>query len=127
MPGTVSCLRSLPHEYQEKNAIVFSNGFFLYFPDLKYAGAVVEKIIQKSQKTIAILDIPNMAQQEISEKFQHESLFPGKYEERSRGLDPLYSPRSWFNDFRMNLVLTSACLIGISLITGTAGSGSTWL
>jgi hypothetical protein len=55
-------------------------------------------MIQKSQKTIAILDIPDMAQQEISEKFRHESLLPGEYEERSRGLDPLYFTRSWFNE-----------------------------
>ena len=71
---------------------------FLYFPDLKYAGAVVEKMIRKSNKTIAILDIPDMPQQEISEKFRHESLLMGEYEERSRGLDPLYFPRSWFNE-----------------------------
>jgi hypothetical protein len=98
MPGTVSCLRGLPHEYPEKNDIVFSNGFFLDFPFLKYAGAVVEKIIRKSQKTIAILDIPDMAQRELSKKFQHESLLPGEYEELSRGLDPLYFTRSWFNE-----------------------------
>ncbi len=81
---------------RKKYDIVVSNGVFLYFPDLKYARTVVEMMIEKSQKTIAILDIPDLAQQENSEKFRHASLPPGEYEKRYRGLDHLYFARSWF-------------------------------
>ncbi|MDP3395315.1 MAG: methyltransferase domain-containing protein [Methanoregula sp.] len=82
----------------KKYDIVLSSGVFLYFPDHHYARTVVEKMISKSQKTIAILDIPDMAQREITEKFRHASLPPGEYEERYRGLDHLYFARSWFHE-----------------------------
>ena len=83
---------------RKKYDVVFSNGVFLYFSDLNYARTVVEMMIQKSKKTIAILDIPDMAQKEISEKFRRESLPRGEYEERYRSLDHLYFTRSWFNE-----------------------------
>ncbi len=83
---------------KKKYDVVLSNGVFLYFSDMNYARTVVEKMIQKSKKTIAILDIPDMAQKEISEKFRRESLPPGEYEKRYRSLDHLYFTRSWFNE-----------------------------
>jgi trans-aconitate methyltransferase len=83
---------------RKKYDVVLSNGVFLYFPDMAYARTVLEKMIKKSRKTIAILDIPDMAQQEITEKFRRASLPPGEYEERYRGLDHLYFPRSWFHE-----------------------------
>jgi trans-aconitate methyltransferase len=78
--------------------IVLSNGVFLYFPDLQYAFGVTEKMIQKSKKAIAILDIPDLAKREITLKYRRESLAPGEYEEKYRGLDHLYFPRSWFQE-----------------------------
>lgn len=83
---------------RKKYDIVLSNGVFLYFPDLTYAHIVVERMIQKSRKTIAIMDIPDLAQREITLQYRRKSLAPGKYEEKYRGLDHLYFPRSWFRD-----------------------------
>ena len=77
--------------------IVLSNGVFLYFPDHRYARTVAEKMIQKATKTIAILDVPDQAQQEETEKFRRSSLPPGEYKRRYQGLEHLYFPRSWFS------------------------------
>jgi hypothetical protein len=82
-----------------KYDIVLSNGVFLYFPDYRYAGTVVEKMIDKAQKTVAILDIPDLAQKKESEEFRSRSHPPGTYEEKYRGLGHLYFERSWFDDF----------------------------
>ncbi|NMB80141.1 MAG: methyltransferase domain-containing protein [Methanomicrobiales archaeon] len=83
---------------RKKYDIVLSNGVFLYFPDLDYAREVVEKMIKKSRKTIAILDVADLAQREITLQYRKDSLAPGEYEEKYRGLDHLYFPRSWFQD-----------------------------
>ena len=42
-----------------KYDIVLSNGVFHYFPDLDYARRVVERMIEKSNSVIAVLDVPN--------------------------------------------------------------------
>jgi cyclopropane fatty-acyl-phospholipid synthase-like methyltransferase len=81
---------------RKKYDIVLSSGVFLYFPDYRYARIVVEKMITKSKKTIAVLDIPDIAHKEQTEKFRRESLPPGTYDEKYRGLDHLYYERSWF-------------------------------
>jgi hypothetical protein len=83
---------------RKKYDIILSNGVFLYFPDLEYARTVVAKMIRKSKKTIAILDIPDKAHQEMCEKFRRESLPPGEYVQRYRGLEHMYFSRPWFHE-----------------------------
>jgi trans-aconitate methyltransferase len=78
--------------------VVLANGVFHYFPDLMYARRVVELMAAKARRAIAILEIPDEATRELSEQTRREMLSPEEYEQKYRGLDHLYFPKSWFRD-----------------------------
>jgi len=83
----------------EKYDVVVSNGVFLYFKDYSYAGRVVEKMILKARKAIAILEIPDLAKREESERARRAALPEGEYDKKYKGLQHLYFERDWFTQF----------------------------
>jgi cyclopropane fatty-acyl-phospholipid synthase-like methyltransferase len=84
---------------EEKYDVVLSNGVFLYFKDYSYARKVVEKMIMKAGKTIAILEIPDLAKKEESERARRAALPEGEYDKKYEGLQHLYFERDWFTQF----------------------------
>jgi trans-aconitate methyltransferase len=83
----------------EKFDIVVSNGVFHYFRDYAYAKEVVEKMMKKAKKTVAILEIPDLALKEESEKTRRAALPEGEYDRKYRGLNHLHYEREWFTRF----------------------------
>jgi hypothetical protein len=83
----------------EKFDIVLSNGVFFYFKDYTYAKEVIEKMIMKARKTIAILEIPDLAKREESETARRAALPEGEYDKKYEGLKHLYFERGWFTQF----------------------------
>jgi trans-aconitate methyltransferase len=83
----------------EKFDIVISNGVFLYFRDYSYANDVVERMIMKARKAIAILDIPDLATKIESEGARRAALPEGEYDKKYEGLNHLYYDRDWFTQF----------------------------
>lgn len=80
-----------------KYDFIFSNGVFHYFPDLSYAGMVIEKMFNKANKTIAILDVPDIASKEESEKARQGALGKEEYLEKYDGLAHTYYSKDWFS------------------------------
>jgi trans-aconitate methyltransferase len=83
----------------EKFDIVVSNGVFFYFKNYTYANEVIEKMIMKARKTIAILELPDLAKKEESESARRAALPQGEYDKKYEGLKHLYFERDWFTQF----------------------------
>jgi hypothetical protein len=77
---------------------VISNSVFQYFPGLDYARAVIEKMIEKSNKSIAILDVNDKQYEEKALRERMEKLGPEKYKKKYEGLEHLFYDKCWFVD-----------------------------
>jgi ubiquinone/menaquinone biosynthesis C-methylase UbiE len=87
---------SVPTE--AKYDIVVSNGVFHYFGDYSYAERVIERMILKAGKTIAILEVPDLAKKDESEIARRGALPPGEYDKKYKGLPHLYYQKEWFDE-----------------------------
>lgn len=77
---------------------VISNGVFHYFPDLDYAGRVISRMIAKSRRAVAVLEVPDLNRRGAAERVRRDKLSAKLYEEKYAGLDHLYFTREWFLD-----------------------------
>jgi SAM-dependent methyltransferase len=76
--------------------VVISSGVFMYFPSRAYARGVIERMVAKARRAVAVLDIPDAAVQD--EALAHRIATVGgvqAYAERYEGLDHLYYERDW--------------------------------
>jgi len=80
----------------EKYDIVFSNGVFLYFPNIEYSENVLTKMIKKSNKYVAILEIPDLTKREGAEIKRKNTI--QDYEVKYKDLHHLYFDKKWFID-----------------------------
>ncbi len=78
--------------------LVISNGVFHYFPDLDYAGRVLDLMIAKSRRAVAVLDIPDLSRRDAAERMRRDKFKADEYERRYAGLEHLYYPSGWFLD-----------------------------
>ena len=76
---------------------VIANSMFYYFPDFEYAGQVINKMFEKANKGVAILDVPNARLEDELESERRKAC--PNYDEKYKGLKHLYYPKSWFLDF----------------------------
>ncbi len=81
---------------RETYDFVLSQGVFLYFPDLGYAREVLDRMIDKATRGVAVLDVSDAARKEEAITLRRQSYPPGEYDRRYAGLEHLYIDRSWF-------------------------------
>lgn len=93
---------NLPTE--QKYDVVFSNSVFSYFPDVSYATAVLEKMLAKATKAIALLDVHDAAKKEAFLSYRRANV--EDYEERYKDLPKLFYPRDFFEAFAQQHDLT---------------------
>ena len=79
-----------------KYDIVLANGVFHYFPDLDYARRVVERMMEKSNSVIAVLDVPNASTRTEAENARRAQLGADEYDKKYSGLEHLYYEPDWF-------------------------------
>ncbi len=84
---------------KEKFDIVLSNGVFHYFPNLDYTEAVLDKMLEKSNKKVAVLEVPNLALKEESEYKRRGDLGIEEYNQKYEGLPHLYYSKEWFVEY----------------------------
>lgn len=82
----------------EKYDYVISNSVFFYFPTYEYAKDVIKRMIQKSTKGIAVLEVNDFEKKEESMKLRKGYLTDKEYEEKYNGLEHLYYTKQWFVD-----------------------------
>ena len=76
---------------------VCANGVFHYFPNEIYAEQVLEKMLEKCNRRIGILDIHDIEQKENFINYRKK--ITANYEELYEGLDKLFYSRGFFLDF----------------------------
>lgn len=86
-------------DVSNKYDVVVANSVFHYFKNYQYAQEVLDRMVQKARKTIAILEIPDRAEQQESERARMEALSPAEYKQKYEGLPHLYYDREWFLHF----------------------------
>jgi len=78
---------------------VISFGVFLYFSSLAYAAQVLDRMVEKARRVVAVLDVPDLAAREEDLAYRHK-LAGGEtaYAARYAGLDHRYYDRAWLAD-----------------------------
>ena len=76
---------------------VFANSVFSYFDDLAYARRVLEKMLLKCRRTVAVLDVYDADFE--SELMAERRRTIANYDERYKDLPKKFYPRSFFEDF----------------------------
>jgi trans-aconitate methyltransferase len=75
--------------------VVVSMGVFLYFPSLDYARGVLERMVKKARRRVAVLDVADSARRHEALAMRRGFLDEAEYEKKYRGLDHLYLSRDW--------------------------------
>ena len=86
-------------DVEERYDIVVAHSTFQYFPSFDYAQTVLRRMLAKSRKVVAVLDVNDAERQVEMESIRRGLLPEGEYERRYRGLDHLYFRRDWFEQF----------------------------
>ncbi len=76
---------------------VFSNSVFSYFPDFDYAEHVLERMLEKANSCIGLLDIHDKRTKE--EFLAYRKATVENYEERYQNLPKLFYSKEFFSDF----------------------------
>ena len=76
---------------------VFANSVFAYFDDSDYACCVLEKMLLKSRRSIAVLDVYDATFETQLTAERRRTI--ENYDERYKDLPKLFYPRSFFEDF----------------------------
>jgi SAM-dependent methyltransferase len=115
-----------------KYDLVLAQGVFLYFPDLDYAARVLEKMIEKSNSIVAVMEVPHAGTRAEAEQMRREQLTVEEYERKYEGLKHQYYWPEWFgkiaerhnctwehfgqiipnylqNPFRFNVIISKKC------------------
>jgi SAM-dependent methyltransferase len=108
MPGgrfTVAAAENL--DITDRADVVVSMGVFLYFPSYEYAEEVLDRMVAKARRAVAVLDIPDARtrEQAIADRERHAG-GAAAYAERYEGLEHLYYDRAWMGDVLLHRGLT---------------------
>jgi cyclopropane fatty-acyl-phospholipid synthase-like methyltransferase len=76
---------------------VISLSVFQYFPDLEYAKSVADKMLEKSKKGIAILDLNDESKRELYYSIRRKS--EPDYDKKYEGFEHLFIDKSFWMDF----------------------------
>ena len=76
---------------------VVSIGVFGYFDDFDYARRVLEKMLLKSRRAIAVLDVYDAATEADHLAYRRRTI--ENYDERYKDLHKLFYPKTFFEDF----------------------------
>ena len=75
----------------------FANSVFSYFPDMKYAENVLEKMVSKSEYSIGIIDVHDINKKEEFTEYRRK-LIPD-YDDRYKDLGKTFYDKSFFMNF----------------------------
>jgi len=76
--------------------VVVASGVFLYFPDYAYAAETLRHMVAKASKAVAVLDVPDLALRDGTERERRRALGAEEYARRYHGLPHLYFEQAWF-------------------------------
>jgi trans-aconitate methyltransferase len=84
----VLCMEAKNIDTEVKYNIVMSDSVFQYFSDASYGMEVLEKMLDKANRAVAVLEVHDLAQKE--ELIAYRKSMVSDYDERYRGLDKTF-------------------------------------
>lgn len=98
----LSVCEAINLDCQKKYDVIISNSVFFYFPSLEYASNVLEKMLEKCKKSIAILEINDSSKKDIALSIRNQNC-----QKNYDGLNHLYYEKDWFISFakKHNIVI----------------------
>lgn len=97
LDSDIQCLEARDIGSNPKYDFVISNSVFQYF-EIEYAKTVLLKMIDKANKAVFILDIPDIKTKALSEKYRQDVLPLEEYKVKYEGLHHTYYNRDWFGE-----------------------------
>ena len=87
--------------------VVLACSVFAYFPSLEYASRVIERMVAKADRAVAILDVPDRALEQAARAYRRGvSGGDENYAARYEGLEHCYYDRDWLTEALRGLRLT---------------------
>lgn len=93
----IVCDEALHMDVLPKYDAVLSNSVFSYFPDESYAWQVLEKMYQKAERSIGIIDIHDKEKEREFVEYRKRTV--QDYEERYKELPKLFYEKQFFTEF----------------------------
>jgi len=81
----------------QKYDFVISNSVFHYL-NPEYASNTLSLMLEKAEKDVAVLEVPDLAYKEDSERLRQDALSKEEYRKKYEGLEHTYFLRHWFKD-----------------------------
>lgn len=95
--GGITTGEAVDMNMNEKFDLVLSDSVFAYFPNEAYGRNVLEKMYEKSNKVIAILEVFDKQLESDCNKHRREMI--EDYDRKYEGLDKIFYPREMFVNF----------------------------
>ena len=92
------CCEAIKLNVSKKFDVAISNSVFQYFESYEYAKTVINKMLSKVKKKIAILNINDINKKDDAEKLRKVALSEEEYEDKYSGLNHLFYDKSFFID-----------------------------
>ena len=92
------CCEAIKLNVSKKFDVVISNSVFQYFESYDYAEIVVNKMLNKARKKIAVLDINDIDKRNDAENLRRGALSKEEYENKYSGLNHLFYDKTFFID-----------------------------
>lgn len=93
----IVCDEAVNMPTEPKYDVILSNSVFSYFVDERYAYAVLEKMYEKANDAIGIIDIHNIEKKADFIAYRKKNM--ADYEERYKNLPKLFYTKQFFMDF----------------------------
>jgi 2-polyprenyl-3-methyl-5-hydroxy-6-metoxy-1,4-benzoquinol methylase len=87
---------ALDMDEKDKYDFVISHSVFFYFDSLSYAKKVIEKMIKKADKAVAIFDINDIEKEKDYHKTRIQTMSKEEYEKKYQGLNHLFYSKEFF-------------------------------
>ena len=91
------CAEAADTPVNPKYDCILSNGVFAYFENYDYALTTLEKMYEKANNSIVLIDIHDVEKEEAYHAYRKAEI--KDYEERYRGLPKLFYSKKFFEDF----------------------------
>jgi SAM-dependent methyltransferase len=91
-----SCGDAINLDSRDKFDTVLSHSVFQYFKSLEYADDIIDKMLAKADKSIAILDVNDHSKEKLYHQTRMGQMSLDEYEEKYKDLDHLFYKKEWF-------------------------------
>lgn len=95
--GDVTCGEAIGAEVSPKYDCILANSVISYFPDTDYTLGVLEKMLQKANYSIGLIDVHNIEKREAFVAYRRKNI--ENYDEKYADLSKLFYGKDLFADF----------------------------